>query len=81
MDCWSSQSWRRARSSWPGQVAASSPEPASQAAEEADVASRVPVLSALRRLSRRATVTTTANFRTSRGSYWRAGSSPWPRLP
>lgn len=79
--CWSSQSWRSDRSIWVGQVWASSPEPASQAAVETEVASSTPVPSPLRRTGRLATVTTTANRSSCGGSTLMVGSSPCPVAP
>ncbi|GAA3046533.1 hypothetical protein GCM10020000_28140 [Streptomyces olivoverticillatus] len=64
---------------------ASSPDPASQAAEETEVASSTPVPSALRRTGRAATVTTTAkrcvavSCTTRPMRSW--GSTPWPVEP
>jgi hypothetical protein len=74
-------------SNCPGQVKDSSPTPASQAAEETDVASSTPVPSALRRTSLAATVTTTANRSLTSSSadavcsLRTEGSSPCPIEP
>lgn len=63
----------------------SSPTPASQAAEETDVASSSPVPSALLREGLAATVTTTANFSfgsaVEPASFFTEGSSPCPIDP
>ncbi len=80
--CWSSQLCLSPRSICDGQVHDSSPDPASQAADETEVASRTPVPSGLLRTGRSATVTTTAKRRPSGpGSARREGSSPWPVEP
>ena len=58
------------------------PEPASQAAEETEVASSLPVPSALSRPGRPATVTTTVKRCWSISVSTRSdGSSPWPVEP
>ncbi len=79
--CWSSQLSRRVWSIWPGQVKDSSPTPASQAAEDTDVASRSPVPSALRREGLAATVTTTANRSLSSVDSLRTDGSSRPIQP